>query len=234
MLKTFSLFILILITYVSCRQAWYINRLSKKVDFTAQPFQRNIPNASLKVLFLGDSTAVGSGSQTPETSTSGWFSKDFPNASIENISENGIKISALIPKLDQLKSDHYDIVIMHIGGNDIIRLTSSKKIESDIRTVINFLKPRAKQIIFLHSGDIGKSKFFIWPFNLIISARSYNMRKIYKKVAEDTGTNYVDLIAMETSKTFAAKPEEYYAPDQLHLTGKGYRLWYDMIRAQIR
>ncbi len=204
--------------------------LSRGMDYSARPFERIRDNAALKILFLGDSTAVGIGSATPQTSIAGWFSRDFPEASIENIGQTGLRLAGLRKKLDLIQRNDYDIIILQIGANDIMRLTSLTNIHRDLRFILEFVRKKTKQVVILHSGDIGTAPMFIWPVSWILSKRSYAVRRIYQKAVQDTGALYVDLIDLSTDRVFTNDQSKYYASDRLHLSGDGYRVWYEAIR----
>ncbi len=229
-----GLVILVPLSFFIFLQAISIVINSKQVDYHIQPFEKKLAGAKLKALFLGDSTVVGSGSELSKFSTAGWFSQDFPDASVENISQNGLKLKGLLAKLPLIKENHYNIVVVQIGANDIIRFTPYADINRDVHKLLSFLKARADQVVFLHSGDIGHARIFVWPFNRLITHRSYGVRRIYQKAALDTKTHYVDLISMEKAGDFSKNPDKYYASDHFHLSGEGYHFWYQAIRSQFQ
>ncbi len=212
-------------------QAGVIMLLSMRMEYQMfHPFRQIKGKAPLKILFLGDSTAVGVGSSVPATSTAGWFAHDFPQASIENISQSGLRLAGLVEKLRLIGEQDFDLAVLQIGANDIMHLTPMAKIDRDVRTVLEFVGKRARHCVILHSGDVGAAPIFIWPFKWFFSQRSYAVRKIYLTAARDTGAIYVDLIHLNVDKFCSGNPEKYYAPDRLHLSGEGYRIWYEAIR----
>ncbi len=228
-LKGLGLCLLVLFVFQTGKIVLSANR----TDYSAKPFERLDHPANFKVLFLGDSTAVGVGSGNPRNSTAGWFSQDFPEAGIENISQSGLRLAGLRGKLKLVKTGPYDLIVIQIGANDIMHLTPLNAVDRDIRFVLKTLTPQARQIIFLHSGDVGTAPIFIWPFTWIFSKRSYQVRAIYQKAAQDTQAFYVDLIGRKIDRVFGADQKKYYALDGLHLTGEGYRIWYRAIREKL-
>lgn len=214
-------------------QAGRIALAGNQTNYLSKPFERVQDRTNFKVLFLGDSTAVGVGSAAPRASTAGWLSQDFPQASVENLSQSGLRLTDLREKLTSLKAGHYDLIVIQIGANDIMHLTPLDHIDRDIRFILKSLAPKTKQIVFLHSGDVGAAPIFIWPFSWLLSQRSYQVRSLYQKAAQDTQSFYVDLIGRGSDRIFARDRKKYYAPDGLHLTGEGYRLWYEAIREKL-
>ena len=233
-LKTLALSLVGFCSLLVLFQAVKIALITRSVDYSAKPFERILPNSSFKVLFLGDSTAVGIGAASPEVSTAGWLSKDFPSASIQNLSQSGLRLAGLRQKIKFIPEDeYYGLIVLQIGANDIIWLTPLKNVERDVRFILESLKNKADQIIILHSGNVGTAPIFSWPFDWILSKRSYQVREIYKRAASETNAIYVDLIALEIDRKLLSDPRTYYAPDGLHLSGEGYHLWYNAIHTSL-
>lgn len=209
---------------------WYVKRLS----YTQQPFQQIKPDAKLKILFLGDSTAVGTGSEDPKTSVAGWFAKDFPDAHIVNHSKNGRKLLGVLDELQKEPPVHYDLIVIQAGANDIIRFTPSAQVKKRLYAVLEKAKSMADHVVFFHCGDIGAAPIFLIPADWILTARMKAMRKIYLQAEAKTGAYYVDLLASDADEIFLKDKQRYYAKDMFHLSGDGYRIWYDEIRKELR
>ena len=211
-------------------QAAAIAAAGRRLDYSVKPFEQIRPEAGLKILFLGDSTAVGLGSARPETSMAGWFAHEFPRADIENISQSGLRLAGLYQKLDEIPGNDYDLAVLQIGANDIMRMTPLENIDRDLRAILARVGKISRQVVVLHSGDIGTAPIFLWPFNRFLSRRSYHVREIYRRAAGESGAVYVDLIRFNTDRVLSSDEKKYYAADHLHLSGDGYRLWYEAIR----
>jgi lysophospholipase L1-like esterase len=179
----------------------------------------------MKILVLGDSTAVGTGAKDPKNTTAGRLSSLFPNAALLNISRNGMKMAELNKKMDDI-TGRYDYILIQIGANDIIQFTSKEDMENTLNQIILKAKKLSNRVVILHSGDIGKSKFFSWYIQPIYSYRTQNVRKIYMRQAEMHTIQYVDLFTIDI-------PDYYYAADKLHLNDEGYGGWFDEIKKKI-
>ncbi len=208
-------FILVVFLLLTSYQIAKIVYSTKKVNLNIHPFQKFNASAKYKVLFAGDSTAVGIGASDNTLSTAGWFSRENPKAHIENYSQNGLRLKGLIEILSHLEDKRYDLAILQIGANDIINFTNLKKVDEQERTVLDMTKKIAKKVIILHSGDIGKAPLFNWPFTWIYTWRSLKVRDIYKKNQDDQ-VKYVDIYGLE-------KPDQdlrdNYAADNLGVAG---------------
>ena len=201
-----------------------------KVDYGIQPWQQHNPSAMMKVLFAGDSTAVGIGATDNAMSTSGWFSKDFPDAHVENHSRSGLRLGGLIVILSDLQGKNFDIAILQIGANDIIRFTPFMEIENNLQQVLRLTRQIAKRIIILHSGDIGEVRIFLWPLNWIYTRRTLKMREIYQAASRNADISYVDIYTLNKK---IKNIQQKYAKDNFHLNDQGYSMWYTYIKSKL-
>ncbi len=222
-------FVLSVVLLLVAQQAWKIYLATGKTSYNAKPFVRNNPNAKLKILFIGDSTAVGTGAAHNTESVAGWFGQDFPQAQIENFSANGRRIAEQV-QLFHSTEEHYDLIVAQIGGNDIMKFTPYSQIEKNLAILVKWAKQHAEHVIILHSGNVGLAPVFIWPFDEILTDRSRVVRAMYMKKAAEEGVFYVDLFTERENDMFLRDISQYYSPDHLHPSGQGYRWWYDMIR----
>lgn len=228
----FILIILIVLAFGIVRM-YFLFQKSIALE-TIMPFKREVPDAKFRILVLGDSTAFGTGADNPASSTAGRLGQKYPDAEVVNLAENGLRIAGLEEILMSIDEDvHFDIVLIQIGANDIIRLTSMQDVESGIDRILERSKKFGGKTIVLHSGDIGEAKFFPWFLRPILSYRSLGVRDIYKRVSPAHGAEYVDLVASPVSKLLKDDIEHYYSADLLHLSSEGYGLWYREIESKI-
>lgn len=215
---------------LTVRQIISIALSAKVVSNTQTPFNRSLPGSGLKVLFLGDSTAVGTGADDQSRSTAGYLGQDFPDAEITNISHNGQKIHDLLTAFDSYNFGSFDLVVMQIGANDILQFTAFRDIELDMQKLIEKAKTISRYVVILHSGNVGAAPIFRWPFDIIMTERSRRVREIYLRLARANRVYYVDLFQERDNDLFLKDVPKYYAPDFLHPSGDGYRFWYERIR----
>jgi len=215
---------------------YFLYQNTLKLEDGHTPYERINPDALMRILVAGDSTAVGTGTVNPENSTAGRLAAQYPQAEVLNYSENGLKIGGLIPLLNRVddKGRKFDIVVIQIGANDIIRNTSLTDIQSGIDQVLQKVEFLGNQVIILHSGDIGEAPFFAWFLRPFLSKRSLEVRDIYIKEVAKYGASYVDLVNSPVAKELKEDPKLYYASDGLHLTDEGYRLWFEEIQKAIK
>lgn len=211
-------------------RSFILLRKGTKLADNAIPYSQE--GNGMNILVLGDSTAVGTGVKDNQDSTAGRLGQKYKDAKITNLAKNGLRLEGLKEIINtQVKDEHYDLILVQIGANDIIRMKSMEDIETDIREILTSL--RADKIIVLHSGNIGEAKFFPFYIRGILTKRSREARDIYTKVAKETNREYVNLFDSPIAKLLKEEPTTYYAEDYLHLTGEGYGLWFDEIEKHI-
>ena len=201
---------------------------------TPEPFQRINPDARIKILFLGDSTAVGTGAADPRDSVAGRFGKDYPGAHIVNLGENGNRVKNLAKEFNSEAYQNFNLIVIQAGGNDILRFTPLKQIKNDLDALLKNARQASGQVIVLHSGNIGLAPFFPRPFGWIWSYRTRQVRELYMRVAKENGAVYVDLYTERENDPFFQDVKKFYAPDFLHASGEGYGIWYEKIRDAMR
>jgi len=203
------------------------------MSYDSKPFVRNNPGARLRILFIGDSTAVGTGAGSSTQSVAGYFGQAFPEAQIDNDSYNGRKLGQLVAEFPTAVEPLYDLVVIQIGGNDIMKFTPFRSIDRDVTIVIEDAKRIARHVVILHSGNVGLAPFFIWPIDWIMTERARAVRRIYMKKAREEDVLYVDLFTERGNDLFLKDIPKYYSLDHLHPSGEGYRWWYERIRATL-
>jgi len=237
MVKTLKIIVLICVlpvVAVVLYQVILIFIYGSKTAYDNKPFVREMPNARLHFLFLGDSTAVGTGTKDGVGSVAGWFAQDFPDADIENYGINGNRLAPLLRNFYPGNRKNFDLVVIQIGANDIIKLTSYQRIEENITEVARKAKELSKNVIILHSGRVGLAPIFVWPLSKILTNRAAHVRDIYMRVAQKTGVHYVDLFIDRDKDPFLKDINKYYSPDHFHPSEYGYRWWYERLRQTMK
>lgn len=195
----------------------------------AKPYQRKGDSAK-KILVLGDSLAFGTGASSPEHSLAGEVAAKYPGASVENRSRNGKRTNELAGEMADVK-DHYALILIVIGGNDIMRpwinLDDSAK---NLQTIYSAASQHADTVIAFSTGNMKTTTFFPWPLNQYIGHRSVILRNTAKQVAGQLpNVHYMDMVSYNEQVPFTG---EFEAPDHLHLNDAGVRYWIDALKAQ--
>lgn len=197
-------------------------------------FERVVPSAEKKILIIGDSTAVGTGASDSKFSIAGRVGQTFPNASITNLGVNGAKTHELIPRLENLKGRHFDLVMLHIGGNDTVRFTDLEELTVNIAIVLDLTKSLGDKVTLTSTGNVGTAHLLPFGTRWAFKDRTRKVRAIFKEAAEKRGVAYVDLFREKENDPFAKDPGKFYAEDSFHPSDVGYEDWYTFIEKVLR
>lgn len=257
-IKLFLLIILIVAIYTTIRTQLLVRKSLVLLNST-QKFERILPDAKQTIMVMGDSTAYGTGATNPAESVAGRLGTAYPQSTIINHGKNGQKIHELsINFLSNFATNtassgekysrstnpsHVNILVIQIGANDIIRFTSPDSLRIDLLQLLNNAKIKADKVVILHSGNIGTAPFFPRYLGWIWTMRTRQIRELYIREiasvnngidARGATITYIDLFQNSDDDIYATDPKKYYAADGLHLTGEGYKIWFERIQAAIQ
>ena len=192
-------------------------------------FERTLAHPVATSLHIGDSSVVGTGSESPFLSVAGRFAADYPRVDIMNLGVNGSKTKDLMSRFEGIQDQRFDIIVMHIGGNDIVRYTDLIELEESLRVVLDLATNISDTVILLHGGDVGTAKLFPYGTRWLFTRRTKQERNIFMPVAKEKGVYYVDLFRRGEDDPFFTDPDKYYAKDNFHPSAEGYRDWYEHV-----
>jgi lysophospholipase L1-like esterase len=196
----------------------------------SEPFQHNPPNATLRLLIVGDSTGVGTGASAPQNSLAGLLAQAFPRLAIDNLAQDGATFEGVVEQL-QRDTVRYDAVLIQAGGNDVIRLRSDNAMRADIERAIALAAGRADHVLVMPAGNVGNAPFFFPPVSSLMSTRAARLHGHVKAAAQQHGAAYINLFKDAANDPFANNPG-LHAADGLHPSDAGYRVWFDEIMRQ--
>lgn len=227
-MKIFFTLVVLVVVYYSY-PVYKSLRMSAEIEGNTVPFEQHPENPTMRILVTGDSTAVGTGASRSEDSTAGRLGAIYPNADIENISENGLKIGELETKLRYLQGK-YDLIVIQIGANDIVRFTRLSFIEKKLDLILKNVTGRSEKVVVITSGNIGLAPLFKKPLSNLISNRTWHVRNIFmNRVREYPNALYADLYKEREDDIFIKDIERYYAKDHFHPSSDGYKVWFSAI-----
>lgn len=213
----------------------HLIRLGETVADAAVPFTQSVDNPSMKILFVGDSTAVGTGASTPATSLAGLAAKRYPNAQIDNLGVNGAKLADAIEQLNTVTTT-YDLLFLHVGGNDIVRLTPLEQVRNEYKQVLELATNKADKVLHTSTGNVGAAPFFPTPAGWYYSYRTRQVIGIIQKeiAAYDEKTvRYTYLYTTRKADPFMKDVDTYYLRDYFHPSDAGYALWWQVMSVEL-
>lgn len=194
------------------------NRLSYKPLFQAlmltvtvtitgcrnEPTRQYLP-AESKVVALGDSLTYGYGA-SPETAYPAVLA-EMTQWRIVNEGVNGNTSADVLARTDQVISQDPDLVLLGVGGNDVLRRIQSDTTRANITATISKLKSANIPVVLIAQPHFSASSLF---------GRASDNR-IYKDIAKSED---VPLYASGWSKVLS---DDSLKSDQIHANDAGYR-----------
>ncbi len=228
----YILLILVLLALVVLVETLMTRRLiAIGVDLAdaAIPYEREIPDAEMSILMIGDSTCVGTGAESAESSLAGLVGKYYPKASITNLGVNGAKTHELIPRLEKLNGQRFDLIMLHIGGNDSVRRTDLGELEVGIKKVLELSNELADHVVLTSTGNLATARLLPFGTRWIFERQTLRVREIFMREAKAAGVIYNDIFREAALDPFAIDPDKYYASDSFHPSSAGYADWFTII-----
>ena len=208
--------------------AW---RLGRAADLAraSTPLQVAPEHPALRMLLVGDSTAVGTGASSPQASLAGLLAGDYPGLFIENRARDGARFDGVVEQLEG--GGQFDFVLIMAGGNDVMRFRDADATRADIQRAADLALKLAPRVAFLPAGNVGNAPFFFPPVSWLMTKRARTLHDDVRSVAAATGALYVNLYKLAEKDPFAQRPD-LNAADGLHPSDAGYRIWRDELLAQ--
>lgn len=216
------------LTAVSGCAAW---RLGQARDLTArsEPLSQRPADPAVRLLIVGDSTAVGTGASSPRTSLAGLIAQAHPRLLVDNRGRDGALLADVAAQL--AIDERYDIVLVLAGGNDVIRLRDREAMRADVERIARAAAERAPLVLLMPAGNVGNAPFFFPPLSWLMTSRSRALHRFVADAAAREGLVYVNLFRERAADPFVADPA-LNAADGLHPSDAGYRHWWAQLQAQ--
>jgi lysophospholipase L1-like esterase len=184
-----------------------------------------------RVLFVGDSVAVGCGATRPEDSIAGLLSLEFPHATIVNRACNGARVGEAIAQLRASGEERFEAILMNVGGNDILKRTRFSALPGRIDELVREARRRSDCVICTTTPNIGLMPMFFAPLSWWLTLRSRQLRDLFAEAAKRHGAHYVNFFHPRATDPFSREARRFYAPDGLHPSTECYRYVYAELRA---
>ena len=181
------------------------------------PKHTAIPAGST-VLILGDSLSYGTGANTGEdyptllAKTTGW--------NIINEGVPGDTTTGGLARLPALLEAHQPkLLIVELGGNDLLHQTAQTEIVNNLKTILSLAKTQGIASVLVAIPEISPLK---------ATFGNLSDHPLYEKLAKNTNT---PLIADVFSDVLSDKDLK---SDQIHANAKGYAVVSDELREKLK
>lgn len=215
MKKLIATFTLVLCTAAVFAQSEY--------NYQRRSLFEQLPISSKDIVFLGNSITDG-----------GEWSELLANPHVKNRGISGDRTDWMLDRLDPIVSGQPKKLFLLIGTNDLAANISAEEVLSNIRKIVERFQnesPRTKlyiQSVFPVNNAFKKyaSKHGRHDADII------TVNKGLQALCAEKGLVYIDLwtpLADENGKLNKA-----YTNDGLHLMGKGYLVWRDIVKPYVK
>lgn len=196
----------------------------------AVAYEQHPANPTDCVLVIGDSSAVGVGSTNPSESVAGRLGTRYPNIDITNRGRNGLRVKDLAESFSPSSDEHYQLILVQIGGNDVRRFTSLDELEKNLRVVLGRAAKVADHVALISSGNFVAAPIFPWPVDYVYGHRSRLVRDVIARVTPEYKVAYVDLYRSNRETLVRENLAADYAADGFHLSSIGYEFWFNELQ----
>ncbi len=180
----------------------------------------------VKLLVIGESTIAGLGARTHEYALAGQFARRLAERIGKKVNwtvigKNGVTarrtIDELVPRIPDEKYDH---ILIGLGGNDVMKLSSPRKWRRDMAELLNILRRRNPDAVFFLSNC---------PMIKLSPALPHPIRFILWELSKLHDANIKELSSAMDRVHYYPQPvdvelEGFFA-DGIHPSEQGYSDW---------
>jgi lysophospholipase L1-like esterase len=207
----------------------------RRANLVTQPYQKKLKEAHTHIVIFGDSTMYGAGIKDPHNTMGGLLARAYPKASVETLAYNGAKVKDLRAQLKMTDEEHYAIMMVGIGGNDIVGLTSFAQIKESLQAFLEEAIQKADIIVLFHCVNMGNIGFFLPPLNYFYDNRTRKLSELYKKItAEYKTVYYVNFYRSKSQDFYTQKTrKKFIADDSFHPSDYANQYFFNLICEQV-
>lgn len=184
---------------------------------------------SVNLLVIGESTVAGLGARTHETALAGQFAK-FLSRKIERsvrwtaIGKNGVTAQRTIDELvPQIPDEKFDYILLGLGGNDVLKLSSPHKWRHTMIKLINILREKSphSKIFITNVAAVHLSPALPQPIRGIL----WRLSRMHNANILEFSKNWEDVFYYPQPKEV---PADFWS-DGIHPSEAGYAVWAENI-----
>lgn len=226
-----SILILLIIYWLTF--GYYKITISGKLVRSAIPFSLPGNDYTTTLLVLGDSTAVGVGATNPPESLPAKIASYLTTTYVENHAVSGALVSDLPSQIQLLTRDHYDILLLQIGANDVVRFHDIEMVEKELGPILVTLHKKASKVIFISAGNIGGAPLIPPPLRPFYTRLNLIYHEHFEVLAKKNNITYINLYQDPLHDPFVQDPKKYFAEDSFHPSSLGYGIWFELIKKEL-
>jgi lysophospholipase L1-like esterase len=200
-----------------------------------QRFERRQLSQGYSILVLGDSTGVGVGARHPEKSTAGGWPPSSRDADIVNVSVSGARVCDTLAHASEWIGTNcrFDLAVLHVGANDIVRATSKEKLANDCDALLVELKKVTDRLIWLGPANVGLARLVPASILMAVSGALPRAATIFADSAARHWVAFVDFCGSEHGQHLRRGGRQHFAVDGFHPNSSTYGHGYSAVRGDI-
>lgn len=182
----------------------------------------------LRLLVAGDSTAVGIGATSAETTVAGRLAQMLAERTgrrvvVTSVAVSGARTRDLPGQLQAAAAVRPDVVLILAGANDAVHLTALEDVRRGTREAVQIARDAGAQVVVATAPDLGGARNFAEPLRAILAWRGRAVADAQAPAVEAAGGVPVPLGAL-TGPVFRADPSTL-SSDLFHPSDRGYAVW---------
>ena len=193
----------------------------------------DLEGPALRMTWLGDSTAAGVGATSAARAipqrVAGALARPVD---VTSLAVSGARVADVVDdQLPRLASTRPDVVLVSVGANDVVHLTSRADFRSIYERLVAAADPDAV-LVLLGVPDMGAPPRFAQPLRAVAGLRGRQLDGVVREIARGAGAVHVD-IAGETGPPMRSDTGRFFAEDRYHPSDDGYALWAAAVVARL-
>ncbi|MEP7213755.1 MAG: SGNH/GDSL hydrolase family protein [Acidobacteriota bacterium] len=180
---------------------------------------------AVEMLAIGESTVAGLGAKTHQTAFAGQFARELASRLDKTVNwtvigRNGVTAERTIRELvPQIPAKQFDFILVGLGGNDVMKLSSPRKWRRDMTQLLTILKEKnPNAVIFLSNCPVIKlSPAIPQPINALL----WELSKLHD-------ANIKEVVAQTENVFYYHQPTDVppdFFADGIHPSEMGYAEW---------
>lgn len=184
--------------------SWFSKRSS-------QPIENSMSyNSQGPIVVFGDSLAYGHGAISEHNTLTGCFKSAYTSKEVHNMGRNGATSSDMMGQLERVQNLQPSLVLVSLGGNDVLRQVSSETTMNNLEQIFTRLISSGSIVMYL--GLKPPQSFFM--------GRILDVKRFQKiqELAKEKGV----LVIEDAFAGLWKKPQ--YMFDDIHPNDSGYNV----------
>lgn len=181
----------------------------------------HLPNTDDEIIMLGNSITDG-----------GEWIELLGDYRIKNRGISGDVTRGIINRLDEVIESKPLQIFLLIGINDLAKGATIENISGNIETILSrIIMESPATNIYVQSVFPVNPEWQQYPKHVSKGSEVIALNKLIKKTCEIRSLNYLDVYSVLSTQDGLLIPE--YTNDGLHLSGKGYLVWAEIIQPHL-